>query len=147
MGCIRAASGSLRFQISEGRIKNKCSRNNSNLKPGKDTLLIYLCLFRLLCFKKRKKVAKVDSVLFFSHLSSQLPPVCPAETLSLLYTYTPHQLVTYFVLTHSGRVKLQSSEGAPRGPLQSILWFLYRFCPLERRMHAMLFCSFGAERI
>lgn len=123
------------LQLSEGKIKNKCCRNNSDLKLGKDTLLIYLCLFRLVC--KKYKIflpQKLTWCFLVTYDHNLLVCVCVrvcVHTLLPVHTHTPlHSVVMHFVLTHSRRVKLQSSEGAPRGPLQSILCFL-SFLPLS----------------
>lgn len=73
-------------------IKNKCCRNNSNLQLGKDTLLIYLCLCRLVCKKKKYFCGKswLCFLVTCDHnlLSSVCVciPVCAAQT---LYTLLP----------------------------------------------------------
>ena len=131
-------------------IKNKCCRNNSNLQLGKDTLLIYLCLCRLVCKKKNKVFLQQKLTLCFlvtydrNLLSSVCVciPMCAAQTLYTLlpvhthtHTHTPHHpAVTHFVLTHSRRVKLQNSEWGSSGtsPVYSV------FSPLPPAVASLL---------
>lgn len=129
-----------------GEIKNKCCRNNSNLQLGKDTLLIYLCLCRLVCKKKNKVFLRQKLTVLLSNLRSQPPlqclclysRVCCTNTVHSAarpHTHTPHHpAVTHFVLTHSRRVKLQSSEGGSSGtsPVYSV------FSPLPPAVASLL---------